>query len=133
MAEERLYQMTLLQARKLEDAGKLLEAYEIVNNLAESFGENDELRRLRQNLRGALHRQLARRFGDRSIRLQQLVTTPELRKRRSLRARDALLFEKLDGATTIDDLLALSPLDEVDTFVALARLIDLQLVAPPHN
>lgn len=132
MAEDRLFQLTLSQARKLSDNGKLLDAYDIVINLAESFGENDELRLLRETLRGALHRQLARRFGDRSMRLQQLVSASELRNKR-LRARDALLFEKVDGASSIDDILAVSPLDELDTFAALARLIDQRLVAPPRN
>jgi hypothetical protein len=132
MAEDRLYHMTLAQARKLEDGGKLLEAYEIVLNLVEGYGETDELKVLRTTLRGALSRQLQRRFADRSVRLSRLVAPQDLRKK-PLRSRDALVFEKLDGVTSIDDLLAVSPLDEVDTFVALARLIDQHLVAPPRN
>jgi hypothetical protein len=83
---------------------------------------------LRSEWRQKLLAQLRERFRDLSIYPLQTERVANI-KEMSLRSREVYVMALFDGMTSLEDALAVSPVDEVDTLRSVARLIDLGLLS----
>lgn len=121
------FEERLQAAQRLADQGRIEQAYELFDEL---FYERDStlVAATRSRLRDMLLTKLRRRFADPLAMVTRLCDNDEI-KRHRLRAREAFLLGLMDGALTLDDILAISPVDELDTLLCLAKLADLRLIA----
>ena len=117
----------LEKATGLADKGKLDEAYELICILAFNTSRSSQVRALKAAWRAALLDKLRTRFCDLKAYPQRLTSNAEV-KRFQVKSREAFILGLIDGSVTLDDILAISPVDELDTLRALARLIDLGLL-----
>lgn len=123
-------QNILESAKKLAEAGKYDEAYELLLSLSFELSSNSFLD-FRTLCHDILLESLRKRFSDLTLYPQRLTGNRELRKYQ-LKSREAFILGLIDGALTLDDILAISPVDELDTLRALARLLDLGLIGFGH-
>lgn len=119
-------QSLLRKAKSLADAGRLDEAYEIIVALTLQHTTNS-IANLSSAWAEMLLGRLRKRFSNKDAYPQRLTNIGEIRRYR-LKSREAFLLGLVDGTTTIDELIAISPVDELDTLRALAHLIDLGLL-----
>jgi hypothetical protein len=122
---------TLARAKSLADAGKYDEAYELILGLTFELSSHSFLD-FRTLCRDILLKGLRARFADLNVYPQRLTTDRELRNYK-LKAREAFIVGLIDGTLTLDDILAVSPVDELDTLRALARLLDLGIIGIGHQ
>jgi hypothetical protein len=120
-------ELSVSRARKLALEGKLEEAYDILVGVS-GHNTRPTLFNLRTTWRGELLGALRARFPDMNVYPQRLVEGAAL-KAYSLKSREAYVHELFDGVTTLEDAVALSPVDEVDTLRSVARLIDLGVLS----
>lgn len=121
----------LAKAKALAEAGNVDEAYELV--LALSFDYSSEsFVGLRAGWERILRDAMTKRFPDLGVFPQRLPFTGSLRNYR-LKSREAFLLGCIDGNFTLDEIIAISPVSELDTLRALARLVDLGLIGLGHS
>lgn len=117
-----IVEMSVSRARKLALEGRIEEAYDILVGVT---GHNNRTTffNLRTAWRNDLLKVLRQRFSDLAIYPQR---TPGVDlKKLALKSREMYVFELFDGVTSLEDAIALSPVDELDTLRSVARLIDL--------
>lgn len=119
-------ELSVNRARKLALEGKIEEAYDILVGVG-GHNTRTTLFNLRSAWRQELLRALRARFTDTSVYPRRLVDAAAL-KQYALKSREAYVLELFDGVTSLEDAVALSPVDEVDTLRSVARLIDLRLL-----
>lgn len=117
----------LEKAKHLAEKGKLDEAYELICILAFNGNHADYVRTLRSAWRAALLDTLRKRFANLNAYPQRLTSNAEV-KRFQVKSREAFILGLIDGTVTLDDIIAISPVDELDTLRALAKLVDLGLL-----
>ena len=123
MKTEWFVELSVSRARKLALEGKIEEAYDILVGI--SGQENRQtIFNLRAEWRTALLVALRKRFPNMGLFPRRLVDGAAVKKF-ALKSREAYVLELFDGVTTLEDAVALSPVDEVDTLRSVARLIDL--------
>lgn len=121
-----IVEMSVSRARKLALEGRLEEAYDILVGVT---GHNNRttLFNLRSEWRNDLLRELRKRFADLTV-YPQRTPTADLKKL-NLKSREMYVYELFDGVTSLEDAIALSPVDELDTLRSVARLVDLGLLS----
>lgn len=117
----------LEKATGLAEKGRLDEAYELICILAFNTSRASQVRALKAAWRAALLDKLRKRFSNLNAYPQRLTSNTEV-KRFQVKSREAFILGLIDGTVTLDDVLAISPVDELDTLRAMARLIDLGLL-----
>lgn len=112
------------RAQGLANAGRYDEAYEL---LAPFDGEAlpAGAKALRDGLRERVMQRLAARFPPDA--LLESVSPPDMRAY-PLRAQDMFVIGLLRNEIALRDMLAISPLDELDSLRVVAKLVDLGLV-----
>lgn len=120
-----IVEMSVSRARKLALEGRIEEAYDILVGVT---GHNNRTTffNLRTEWRNELLKVLRQRFTDLSIYPQQ-VSGADVKKL-SLKSREMYVFDLFDGVTSLEDAVALSPVDELDTLRSVARLMDLGIL-----
>lgn len=115
-------EMSVNRARKLALEGRIEEAYDILVGVT---GHNNRTTffNLRTEWRNDLLKTLRKRFTDLAIYPQRLAGVDV--KKLNLKSREMYVYELFDGVTSLEDAIALSPVDEVDTLRSVARLLDL--------
>lgn len=121
----------VLQVNRLAEAGKTEAAYELVLELSHE-AEVKGLATVRLALHDALLSQLLRQFPDQQVFPQRLASNDVL-KRYSLRTREVFILGLIDGTTTLGEVIAISPVDELDTLRAIAKMTALGLIGFGSN
>lgn len=117
-----IVEMSVSRARKLALEGRIEEAYDILVGVT---GHNNRTTfyNLRTEWRNELLKALRQRFTDMSVYPQRVAGSDI--KKLSLKSREMYVYELFDGVTSLEDAVALSPVDELDTLRSVARLMDL--------
>lgn len=124
---DRLTSLTLQHALRLSEQNEHARALEVIGALEVTLDDApEELKATRNLIEQQLLAALRRQFPDRNACFVPLCTTGELRKK-ALRAKDAFVWSRCDGVTTLGDLVAISA-DELDTLLSLSKLVGLGLV-----
>lgn len=124
---DRLTSLTLQHALRLSEQKEHARALEVIGALEVTLDDTpDELRSTRKYIEDQLLAELHRRFPDRSACFVPLCTSDELRSK-ALKAKDAYVWTHCDGATTLDDLVAVTE-SELETLLSLSKLVGLGLV-----
>lgn len=117
----------LAKAKALAGAGKIDEAYELILALSFEYS-SDSFVGMREGWQRILLDRLYKRFPNREVYPQRVPFAGSLR-RFNLKSREAFLLGCIDGNFTLDEIIAISPVDELDTLRAVARLQDFGLIA----
>jgi hypothetical protein len=118
---------SLQHAKRLAEAGKLDEAYEMLVSLSYGQVPTHTITHLYAALRKSILEKLRQRFPNPNAFPQRLTSNADV-KQYHLKAREAFILGQIDGTLAIDDIIAISPVDELATLQALARMIDLGLL-----
>lgn len=112
------------EAKRLLGEGDLVQAYDLLSVLRQTMAA--------QELRDTIATHLLTEYRGRLLRFplypQRLSVLGDIRRYR-LTANDVYVLGLYDGQTCIADAIAISPLDELATLRATAKLIDLGLVS----
>lgn len=130
MTGDELVEKALASAQRFAADGHTERAYDVICDLYEAFPnvESPLLAQLRARWRYSLLDTYRRRFSDMNLFPQRAPMPVDLKKYR-LRSHEVFLYEQIDGSVSIEDTLAISPVDEIDTFRAISKLASFQLIS----
>lgn len=124
---DRLTTLTLQHALRLSEQNEHARALEVLCALEVTLDEAPaEVMATRSHIEEQLLAELHRQFPDRNVCFVPVCTSEELRKK-ALRAKDAFVWARCDGATTLGDLVAMAE-SELDTLLSLSKLVAMGLV-----
>lgn len=115
------------EAMDLAQGGMIDEAYDLMTStISEGPSDPDSLALL-ELLRMHLHEDVLRRLGS-SASVPVVEMSPEDLMKFNLPAGAGFLISRIDGATSVDDLVAVSGMDPFETMHTLGRLLDAGIV-----
>lgn len=126
MKTEWVVELSFNRAKRLAGNGDLEGAYDIISELP-GRDSRETFMAMRRSWREALLVTLRARFPSMEIYPLPAQNIRDL-KRFNLKSREVFVLGLYDGVTSLDDAVAVSPVDELDTLRATDRLISLGLL-----
>ncbi len=125
--DEWIITLSVNRARRLAERGEVEQAYQILMGVTDQKNAST-LNNLLAVWKDELLTDLRKRFPDLRIYPQRAGNPTEDLKKYNLRAKEVYILNLFDGVTTIEDALAISPVDEFETLRATSKLIKLGLI-----